>query len=68
MRAKFHAGQRVRANDKAPGDYSGNAGTVLQHKPDTSEYEVQFDGDSRGPGWLESWRLDLLAPPRLAER
>jgi len=59
MRAKFQAGQRVIANDKAPGDYSGRAGTVLEHKSDTSEYQVQFDGDDRGPGWLASWQLDL---------
>jgi len=60
MKTKFQTGQRVIANDKAPGDYKGHAGTVLQHNPPTSEYQVQFDGDERGPGWLESWRLDLV--------
>jgi hypothetical protein len=62
MRVKFQPGVRVQANDKAPGDYRGHVGTVLQHKPSTSEYQVQFDGDERGPGWLESWRLEPLAP------
>ena len=61
MRAKFQAGQRVLANDKAPGDYRENIGTVLRHKADTSEYEVQFDGDARGPAWLSSWWLDRTA-------
>jgi hypothetical protein len=63
MRAKFQTNQRVVANDKAPGDYRGHAGTVLQHKSDTSEYRVQFDGDDRGPGWLSSWQLDRACRP-----
>jgi hypothetical protein len=58
MKAKFQIGERAIANDRAPGDYSGRTGTVLQHKADTSEYRVQFDGDSRVPGWLSSWMLD----------
>lgn len=59
MGAKFQAGQRVVANEKAPGDYEGHSGTVLAHHPPTYEYQVQFDGDGRGPGWLASWQLDL---------
>lgn len=61
MRTKFQAGERVTANEKAPGDYEGHIGTVLQHKADTSEYQVQFDGDGRGPGWLASHMLDRAA-------
>jgi len=50
------------ANEKAPGDYRGRQGTVLQHKPSTSEYQLQFEGDDRGPGWLASWQLDPISP------
>lgn len=58
MKAKFQMGERVTANEKAPGDYQGHSGAVLQHKADSSEYQVQFDGDGRGPGWLPSHMLD----------
>ncbi len=61
-RPKFTAGDHTRANDKAPGDYEGREGTVLSHRAETSEYEVQFDDDAHGPGWLYSWWLDRLAP------
>ena len=61
-KTKFISGERNKANDKAPGDYTGRVGTVLRHKATTSEYEVQFDDDSRGPGWLYSWQLDRIAP------
>ncbi|PYV26617.1 MAG: hypothetical protein DMG24_06620 [Acidobacteria bacterium] len=59
MRYKFNIGDRVSANEKAPGDYSGLIGTVLgRGRPGRSEYKVQFDDDLRGPGWLCSWQLD----------
>ncbi len=61
MRVKFQAGERVIANGKAPGDYEGRVGTVLAHHLVTHEYQVQFDGDARGPGWLASWQLDRAA-------
>lgn len=59
-RSKFIPGDRTRANDRAPGDYAGREGTVLRHLPASSEYEVEFDDDPRGPGWLCSWWLDRL--------
>ena len=58
MKAKFRMGEQVKANDKAPGDYRGLRGVVLQHLTASSEYRVQFDGDHRGPGWLLSHMLD----------
>jgi hypothetical protein len=61
MRIKFQLGARARANEKAPGDYEGCAGTILGHKAATSEYQVQFDGDDRGPAWLNSCWLDPIA-------
>ncbi len=54
MKAKFQV-------EKAPGDYEGRCGAVLQHLPASSEYQVQFDGDARGPGWLSSHMLDRAA-------
>jgi len=61
MKAKFQSGEQVEANDKAPGDYKGRRGVVLQHLAASSEYQVQFDGDDRGPGWLPSHMLDRAA-------
>jgi hypothetical protein len=58
MKAKFRPGEQVTANDKAPGDYRGLSGVVLDHLAASSEYQVQFDGDDRGPGWLPSRMLD----------
>jgi hypothetical protein len=60
MKAKFQLGEQVTANVKAPGDYKGLGGVVLQHLPASSEYQVQFDGDNRGPGCLPSHMLDPL--------
>jgi hypothetical protein len=57
-RVKFKAGERVRANGKAPGAYRGRSGRVLLHRALTSEYQVEFDGDAGGPGWLHSFCLD----------
>lgn len=62
MKPKLEIGQLAVANEKAPGDYRGRRGTVLQHKSSTSEYQVQFEGDDRGPGWLSSWQLDSVSP------
>ena len=58
MKAKFQLGEQVTANDKAPGDYRGLRGVVLQHLAPSSEYQVQFEGDHRGPGWLSSHMVD----------
>ncbi len=59
MKYKFTEGDRVRANEKAPGDYEGRDGTVVRRHPE-SQYEVQFDRDERGPGCLDSWCLDRV--------
>lgn len=56
---KFTTGDRVLANEKAPGDYEGRQGKVLRGLPE-SQYEVQFEGDPRGPGCLYSWWLDRV--------
>lgn len=58
--SKFRPGDRVRANEKAPGDYRDKPGTVRAYEPD-SQYWVQFDGDTRGPGCLRSWWLDRIS-------
>jgi hypothetical protein len=55
---KFEVGDRVKANDKAPGDYEGQIGLVVLRGPGKCEYGVQFDGDMRGVGFLDSWCLD----------
>jgi hypothetical protein len=54
---KFRPDDRVRANGRAPSDYRDKAGTVRSYERD-SQYWVQFDGDTRGPGCLYSWWLD----------
>lgn len=63
MKAKFQIGEQVIANGNAPGDYEGMRGIVRRHLPRTSEYEVQFESDDRGPGWLSSHMLDRAAEP-----
>jgi hypothetical protein len=60
MKSKFQLGEQVAANDKAPSDYEGLRGVVVQHLAASSEYQVQFDGDDRGPGWLPSHMLEKL--------
>lgn len=55
---KFEPGDRVKANEKAPGDYEGQIGFVVSRGPGKCEYAVQFDGDTRGLGFLHSWWLD----------
>ena len=41
---KFNPGDKVIANEKAPGDYRGRQATVVGHGPGTAEYAVNFDG------------------------
>ncbi len=57
---KFQAGDRVRANDHAPGDYKERVGTVRAIGPGRAEYEVTFEpeGDKPTSGHLMSWWLD----------
>lgn len=56
-RFKFKVGTRVRANEKAPGDYEGREGTVVERGPGKSEYGVRFDGEEV-TAYLNSWWLD----------
>jgi hypothetical protein len=53
---KFIAGTRVRANEKAPGDYEGLWGSVFQRGPGKCEYGVLFE--NARPGYLNSFWLD----------
>jgi hypothetical protein len=52
-------GDRVVANEKAPGDYEGLRGTVVECGPDKVEYGVRFDGREE-TAYLNSWWLDRL--------
>jgi len=52
---KFKRGDKVVANEKAPGDYRGRQAIVVQHGPGTAEYAVNFDGQIV---YLNSWWLD----------
>ena len=54
---KFTVGARVRANEKAPGDYRGLVGTVIERGPHKSEYAIRFDGHET-LDYLNSWWLD----------
>ena len=56
---KFIAGDRVRANEKAPGDYEELEGVITGRGPGKTEYEVLFDGQAE-PAHLDSDWLDLL--------
>jgi hypothetical protein len=55
---KFRPGERVRANEKAPGDFRGRHGTVIGSS-DSREYEVRFDGDEV-TNFLDSDWLDQV--------
>lgn len=57
---KFGVGEPAKANHKAPGDYRGRVGVVVLRGPGKCEYGVQFDGDPRGVGFLDSRWLDRL--------
>lgn len=63
---KFNRGDEVIANEKAPGDYQGHQGTVIEHGPGMAEYTVNFHNRI---GYLNSWWLDLVhkAPRRRLE-
>ncbi len=59
-RRKFSIGDRVRVNDKGPGDYRNAEGTVVELVPD-KQYGVALDSDERAPvHYLNSWWLDRL--------
>lgn len=58
---KFAIGDRARANDKAPGDYRGRAGTIGEIGPGKSEFRVDYsDGATPEVGHLMSWWLDRV--------
>ena len=57
---KFQTGDRVTANEKAPGDYEGRTGTVRGYIA-PGQYDVFFGDDGTGNaahGVLMSWWLD----------
>jgi len=57
---KFALGDRVVANGKAPGDYEGKFGAVVERGPGKVEYGVKFDGQEETV-YLNSWWLDKLS-------
>ena len=60
-RGKFELGDRVRANDKAPGDYRERVGHVSELGPGQSEYRVEFDdGEQPTTGYLQSAWLERV--------
>jgi DNA processing protein len=64
---KFKPGDRVIANEKAPGDYQGRQATVVAHRPGKAEYAVNVDGHI---AYLNSRWLDPVheVPKREAEQ
>lgn len=56
---KFALGDRIVANEKAPGDYEGFCGTVVERGPGKVEYGVRFDGKEETVYLNSSW-LDEL--------
>lgn len=60
---KFQLGDRVRANEKAPGDYVEREGTVTDRGP-MGDYGVRFDDGhptKAGHGYLNSGWLDRVS-------
>ncbi len=60
---KFQVGDRVRANEKAPGDYEGRDGVVTDRSLE-SQYQVEFAPlvGNASFGCLYSWQLDHVQP------
>jgi hypothetical protein len=58
-RPKFAVGDRVRANDLAPGDYRDRIGRITEIGPGRAEYGVAFTSEPR-TGHLMSWWLDRV--------
>jgi hypothetical protein len=62
---KFSIGQRIKANEKAPGDYEDREGIITDIKRGTRtlHYGVQFDPepDKANKGYLDSWMLDPVS-------
>ncbi len=53
-------GDRVIANEKAPGDYEDFYGSIVERGPGKAEYGVRFDRKEE-PEYLNSQWLDKLA-------
>lgn len=58
-RAKFAIGDAVIANTKAPGDYEGLKGIIVERGPGRAEYGVKFNGQTE-IAYMNSWWLDPL--------
>jgi hypothetical protein len=56
---KFALGDRVVANQKAPGDYQGLCGAIVERGPGKVEYGVKLDGQGETI-YLDSRWLDKL--------
>jgi hypothetical protein len=54
---KFNPGDRVLANEKAPGDYRGRHGIIIERGPGVAEYTVSIDDQTV---CLNSWWLDPI--------
>ena len=56
---KFALGDHTKANEKAPGDYEGLCGIIVERGPGKTEYGVRFDGQEETVFLNSSW-LDKL--------
>jgi len=61
---RFSIGQRVKANEKAPGDYEDREGIISDVKRGTRtlQYGISFEPElgKANDGYLDSWMLDLV--------
>jgi hypothetical protein len=65
-RTRFQAGDRVRVNERAPGDYAEREGTVFDRAPGRGGYGVRLDdgavfpngGPCPSEGYLDSGWLE----------
>jgi len=59
---KFSLGQQVKANEKAPKDYEGREGIIMDIRRGgrTTQYGVRFTDESENAneGYFDSWMLD----------
>ena len=58
-RWKFNLGDRIIANEKAPGDYEDFCGSIVERGPGKAEYGVRFDRKEETV-YLNSWSLEKL--------
>jgi hypothetical protein len=57
---KFVIGDHAKANDKAPSDYRGRIGTIMEIGPGKSEFRVEYTDGGQPHGYLMSWWLDRV--------